>query len=155
MTSYNTITTETWRVCLPEEWVEKESSAEGSHYFESPDGEQGFYISCWQFDPEKYEFSNSKAAEHVRKIERKSFLEMEGNDWKIMMEKTIQGVDFESSVVDAYEEQKLYRIACKVIASLPWVVRSSFHDYYCQNWAKSCERFQTIIDSIEIHRDEI
>jgi hypothetical protein len=136
---------------LPEDWVEKESPTEGSHYFQSPDGEQGFYISCWQFDPEKYEFSNSKAAEYLRKVDRKSFLEMEGNDWKIMAEKTIQGVDFESSIVDAYEERELYRITCKVIASLPWVVRSSLHDYYCQNWAKSCERFQTIIDSIEIH----
>jgi len=79
---------------------------------------------------------------------------MEGN-WKIMTDETHQGVDFKTSLVDAYEKQKLYRIACKVMASLPWVVRTSLHDYNCEDWSKSRARFQIIIDSIEMHRDEI
>jgi hypothetical protein len=49
MTEYDTISTETWKVQLPSDWVEQQES-DGRLYFESADESKGMYVTTWRID---------------------------------------------------------------------------------------------------------
>src|SRR5580698_7806311 len=105
MNSFYTISTETWRILLPEDWAEIEAQSEGCHYFESGDGWRGFHIACWRFDPEHHDFSNAKALEPVYELEKSSFASMAGYQWQVMAEELHSGKQFESALVDFYAKK--------------------------------------------------
>lgn len=152
MSTYSTLSTETWSLRLPDDWQEKESSRDGQLYFESPDGARGLYIATWSFAPEKHGNSNSVAVEHVHAIEKRSFDEMEGYTWRVMSDEKFSDGGVEIAIMDYYAQENSYRIACKIIASLPWIVRSTLHDYDCQDWAASREEYREVLFSIEMHK---
>ena len=150
MTSYNTLSTDTWSLQLPEDWEQKETADLSLYYFESADGTQGLYISTWRFAPEKFGHSNSKLLEYIQTVEKKSLDGMEDCTWELMSMERSSGSGIEAVVMDYYARERSYRIACKVVASLPWAVRSTLHDYDCQDWARSHVALQEIFDSIMI-----
>jgi hypothetical protein len=120
-------------------------------YLESADGARGLYITTYRFAPEDG-YSNSAAVEHVQAIERQAFQNMKDYIWQVMFEERCCKGGVEIAVMDCYAKASSYRIACKVIASLPWVVRATLHDYDCADWASSREEYHELLSSIEMHR---
>ena len=80
MTSYDTISTETWKVRLPADWTKRESPTDGSVYFESSDESKGAYFTTWRFDDDPR--SPKEILESFRRVELRSFDEMEGRTWQ-------------------------------------------------------------------------
>ena len=148
---YNTFSTETWRVNLPIDWMKKDSSRNGQLYFESADGTMGFYIATWKFKPEDHGGSNLQAVKDVAAAERKGFENMEESEWTILLDDVNNSETQAISVLDYYDTEKNYRIVCKSIASLPYVVRSSFHDFLCNDLSNSQILSEEILGSFEIN----
>jgi hypothetical protein len=151
ITEYNTISTEVWQIDLPGDWSERECSAEHTVYFESADGTKGAYFSTWCFrdDPR----SARQILESFRSAELRTLSEMEDSRWESVgewssdtSESTVLGEDF-------LDRRAHYRIACQLIARLPWLVRSTFHDYDCTDYDESKQFFHPIIESMQIHGD--
>ena len=46
MTHFDRITTETWTVAFPSDWTDQ-AQEDGTLYFESPEGDKGFYVALW------------------------------------------------------------------------------------------------------------
>jgi hypothetical protein len=151
MTSYNTISTETWKVRLPEDWTKRESSIDGSVYFESSDESKGAYFTIWRIADDTR--SQKEILESFRRVELRSFDEMEGRTWERVDEWTAD-IPLLTLGVDCLDREHSYRLVCQLIIRLPWLVRSSFHDYYCEDYDVSKEYFRPIIESLEIHHED-
>jgi hypothetical protein len=146
---YSTISSESWRICIPPNWTEKKSSTGGPNYFEDPDGSKGVYIATWRV-PDKGQ-TILEELESFRRVEMKSFDEMEGRKWKIVDQWASERPPIGFAGIDCLDREHDYRIVCQLIGSLPWVVRASFHDYDCKDYEASMRFFQPIIDSLELH----
>jgi len=151
MSDFDTISTETWRVHIPSDWSERECSTRGSIYFESADGSKGAYFSTWRFEDDPR--SAIEILESFRRVEVRSFTEMEGRTWQPVDEWTTANPELTVLGVDYLDREHNYRIACKLLAGLPWVVRSSFHDYDCSDYDSSKQFFRPIIESVTIHHE--
>lgn len=151
MTSYDTISTETWKVRLPADWMKRESPTDGSVYFESTDKSKGAYFTTWRFDDDPR--SPKEILESFRRVELRSFDEMEGRTWQRVDEWNAD-TPLQTLGVDCLDREHSYRIVCQLIIRLPWLVRSSFHDYDCGDYDVSKEYFRPIIESLEIHHED-
>ncbi len=150
MIEFDTISTETWRVRLPNDWSENNDSR-NRIYFESADGSKGAYVSTWRFDDDPR--SAAEILESFRRVEVNSFSKMENHTWEAVDEWAASGADLTIMGVDYLDRGHSYRIVCYLLASLPWVVRWSFHDYDCSDYDASKEFFGPIIDSATIHHE--
>lgn len=144
-----TVSTETWRVLLPDDWVQPPSPSRENVYFESGDGSKGAYFSTWRFDGDTR--SAPEILESIHQIEVSSFYKMEGRSWSCRNEWRSGTEAVAASGVDYVDAEHSYRIICQLLASLPWVVRASFHDYDCVDYEASRDYFATIIHSLRIH----
>src|SRR5439155_8444013 len=151
MTGYDTISTETWKVRLPIDWTERESSTEESVYFEFSDTTKGAYFSTWRFDDDPR--SAREILESFRRVELRSFDEKEGRTWQRVDEWSADTPTGMTLGVDCLDREHSYRIVCHLIIRLPWLVRSSFHDYDCADYDMSKGFFRPIIQSLEIHHE--
>ncbi len=145
MINYDTISTETWKIQLPKDWSQRECSAQHTVYFESADQTKGAYFSTWGFENDVR--SAREIMESFRRVEVRSLHEMPDRVWQKVGEwssESVLGEDFLS-------HETHYRIACHLVCRLPWLVRSAFHDYDCQDYESSKRFFQPIIESLQIH----
>jgi len=110
----------------------------------------GFYIATWSCNPADYNRRNKDAIDHFRQVECESLDEMPDNRWEIVTDETISTGDDCTAIIDGYDQGNGYRIVAKIIASLPWVVRFSFHDYHCEKYDTSKAYTDPIIASLEI-----
>ena len=149
MSDFDTISTETWRVLLPSDWAQRECSSEDSIYFEAANGIKGAYFSTWRFDEDPR--SPIEILKAIWRVEVDSFAKMKNRKWQSVDEWSSEDANACILGVDYFDRQHSYRIACKLLANLPWVVRTSFHDYDCSDYAASKEFFRPIIDSVSIH----
>ena len=148
MSDDQTISTEIWKVRLPADWNEGESSSKGSVYFESSDGTKGAYFSSWRLREDQR--SEQEALESFRMVDLRNLDRMEGYIWERVNEWSADSPS-KASAVDCLDREHSYRIVCLVIVRFPWLVRSSFHDYDCADYEASKAFFQPIIESLEIH----
>ena len=153
MTECSIISTETWRFCLPRDWVERESSTQGSVYFEASDGTKGAYLSTWRITDKGQTIQEELAS--FRRVELRALEQMEGCVWAVVAEWTADPPPVAISGVDCLAGARSYRIVCQLLGSPPWVVRASFHDYDCTDYEVSKRFFQPIIDSLEIHNEVV
>jgi hypothetical protein len=151
MTDYDTISTETWKVRLPSDWTERESVTNGSTYFESSDATKGAYFTTWRFNDDPR--SPREILESFHRVELRSFDKMEDRTWQCLDE-WITDAPSLTLGLDCLDREHSYRIVCQLIIRLPWLVRSSFHDYYCSDYDASREFFRPIIQSLEIHHED-
>ena len=151
MSTYDTISTETWRIQLPSDWTKREGSAQDSVYFESADKTKGAYFSTWRFDDDPR--SAREILESFRRVEQRSLDEMDGHTWQRVDECSSDLPALSVLGVDCLAHAQHYRIVCHLLASLPWLVRSSFHDYDCTDYLASQKFFRPIIQSLEIHNE--
>ena len=151
MTDFDTINTETWKIRLPTDWSERECSAQHTAYFESADGTKGAYFSSWCFrdDPR----SAREILESFRCVEVRTLHEMEDHAWEPVDEFSSDEPELSELGADFLDRQARNRIVCHLIARLPWLVRSTFHDYDCADHDCSKRFFHPIIESLEIHNE--
>ena len=152
MQSFDTISTETWKIFLPSDWQQRECSAQHTAYYESADGTMGAYFSTWCFrdDPR----SVREILESFRRVEVRTLHEMADSAWESVGEWSSDSPELSVLGADFLDRPKHYRIACHLIARLPWLVRSTFHHYDCTDHDSSKRFFQPIIESLQIHNED-
>src|SRR5688572_21437173 len=84
MAKFDSISTETWKIELPSDWIEPKPDAEEDHYFESADGTKGAYISSWCFRNDAR--LAAEILESFREVEVSSLHEIKGRSWKALDE---------------------------------------------------------------------
>ncbi len=152
MTEFDTISTETWEIRLPSDCSERECSAEHTVYFESEDHTKGAYFSTWCFrdDPR----SAREILESFRRVELRTLHQMKDSTWRSVDEWSSESPELSVLGEDFLDQQAHYRIVCHLNSRLPWLVRSTFHDYGCTDYEGSKQFFQPIIESLQIHNED-
>lgn len=149
----DTIRTDTWVISLPSDWTKKESE-QGEICLESSDGEKAIFITTWNLGADSHQ-SSGEVAESFRAIDMRSLYKMDGYSWQTMDEEILQYETTTISVVDSFAREQNYRIVGKILSRLPVVVRASFHDYACLDYAASKTYLASIIDSFNLNASAI
>jgi len=144
------IRTDTWIISLPSDWLERGTTEAGALYFESPDGEKAMYISTWNLGEGAHQ-SSKDVTESFRATDIRTLHSMEGYSWQTVDEGLVQYETSTISVVDSLAPEQSYRIIGKILAAPPVVVRASFHDYVCSDYAASKAYFAPIIESLRFY----
>lgn len=147
MQTYDNIRTGTWSLFLPSDWLEKGQTDGGALYFESPEGDKAIYISTWNLR-ENAPPSSAEAVKSFAEVERQSLLDMEGYSWETLLDQNQESDGTAVALVDCLAKDNCYRIASKILANLPLIVRASFHDYACEDYELSRAYFLPVIESL-------
>jgi hypothetical protein len=146
MVRHKTIETDTWTLAVPEDWRQQEPQG-AELYLESEDGTKGLYISAWDLSGDIK--TQSDALRSFLEAEENGFNKMPDSHWRVM-ERAVTAGRVASAILDCYDKNKLYRIACKTLVQIPVAVRASFHDYDCNEYEDSKFYFEPIIESLEL-----
>jgi hypothetical protein len=150
MDSSQLIKGRTWQLSLPEDWNTKPKKRNGASYFESEDGTKGLYISVWELPRSEHKNNAKKTFRNFWETEIESFGVMEHCSWKLSkVTKSTSGPALSASV-SAYDSKLKYQITAKVLVFLPYVLRTSFHDYACSKAAASRKFSDPIINSARL-----
>ena len=152
MASHFLIHTASWQIRLPEDWIEKSHGDTGETYFESGDGTKGLYIATWNIPPSADDGTPNESrtvAQSFRSAEIASLKRMEGYAWELLLDEFIATGNLVVTICDAWARPQSYRIASKVLADVPVVVRAAFHDYQCEDLEESQLYFAPIIHSLQ------
>jgi hypothetical protein len=141
------VRTPTWELLLPEDWQEQVPAEGAETYFESRDGTKGVYIATWNI-PKSAGSDSRTVAQAFRSAEVASLKRMEGYAWEFLLDEFIVLETMFVTCCDALAKGQEYRIASKVIADVPVVVRAAFHDYECKSFEDSQTYFAPIIHSL-------
>ena len=147
MPSHVHIQTPTWQIRLPEDWHEQPHGEVDEVYFESADGTKGLYIATWRVPAGEGNDSRT-VAQSFRRAEVTSLKRMPGYSWELLLDEFIAVDSMVMTICDAWAQAQAYRIASKVIADVPVVVRAAFHDYQCADLEESQRYFAPIIHSL-------
>ena len=148
MPSHVLVTTPTWQIRMPEDWVEQTTSESGEVYFESGDGSKGLYIATWNI-PASDGNDSRTVAQSFRRAEVSSLKRMPGYSWELLLDEFILMETAFVTICDAWARARSYRIASKVLADVPVLVRAAFHDYQCDDLEESQLYFAPIIHSLQ------
>ena len=146
-----TLVRDSWSIALPEGWKAPETLENGTVYIDSHDESKGIYVTTWMLGPEEAPMTPAAAAESFKDQDVQALQNMEGYVWELVDER-VEAPDTGVAVViaDHLAEANEYRIATKVIARPPLVVRAAFHDYSCNDYAVSREFFAPLIESLNL-----
>ncbi len=147
---WETISTETWQISLPPDWVAKEGGQGGHYEFESPDGAKGVSIGTWMVGRAGTGRSSRDVAESFRSTTRASLLAMPGYAWDILVDELVEMGALSIALSDAWAREQSYRITGVVLARPPIIVRAAFHDYLCGNLEASRAYFAPIMESLQL-----
>jgi len=142
-----TITTETWQIALPSDWVAKEDGGDGQYEFESPDGAKGITIGTWRVADGGLRRSSRDVAQSFRATVLTSLRAMAGYDWQILVDEVVEMGVVSIAISDAWDSAQCYRITGIVLARPPIIVRAAFHDYLCENVDASRAYFAPMMES--------
>jgi hypothetical protein len=141
-----TFTSDTWRIELPDDWEQKESTKQGTLLFETPDLTKGLYLATWALAANEKRSATEIARAFCDTNERA--LAAMDVEWKKLHEGTgVQGGG-PTILTDHFASASAYRIMTKIIARPPIVVRGAFHDYLCEDYRASTSYFTPIVDSL-------
>ena len=147
MTDFDRITTESWTIAFPSDWIDR-SEGEDTLYFEAPAGDKGFYVSLWHMSDQELRGSR-KLVETFQETEVPSFFP-EGEAWNLIC-RTAEGDEI--SAVGFWEginAESKYWICGKQLAAGKYVLRATFHDYDSYGQEASADFFSPIIGSLEL-----
>ena len=149
--STNLVRGDSWTMALPDGWKAPETLDNGTVYIDTIDESKGIFITTWMLAPDDPPMRPVAAAESFRNKDVQALQSMEGYTWRLVDEsvdvpESAVAVVFADHLADANE----YRIATKVIARPPLVVRAAFHDYVCDDYAASREFFAPLIQSLNL-----
>ena len=141
------VTTDAWTISLPDDWVQKQDTTNGTSYFESSDGSKAMYVTVWQIPGTS---TAAQLAASIASISGKALQTMDGYSWRLVEQRTGDTLDVAIALVDHLADAKLYRIISTVMARPPLVVRASFHDYLCEDYGLSRGYFAPVIESLRL-----
>jgi hypothetical protein len=144
------IRTEQWAMELPTDWTEIGRTDAGEVYFESGDGTKGIYVAACLVE-EGTGRTSGEVAQSFRSAGLSSLREMQGYNWELAADEAVTEGDTVIVLTDAIAQAQGYRIACKVVALLPVVVRAAFHDYLCEDLDASQRYFAPMIESLRVN----
>ena len=151
MTQTNVVRGDWWTIALPDRWKAPETLDNGTIYLDSFDESKGIYVTTWMLGPEEASTGAATAAESFKDKDAQALQDMEGFEWRQVDERSDRSEAGDAVVlVDHLAEASQYRIATKVIARPPVVVRAAFHDYLCDDYEASREYFAPIIESLSL-----
>lgn len=154
MKGFDLVQSATWEIALPSDWSQVDKPS-GEVYFESADETKGLYIASWRIEQVPGTDSRS-VAKRFRRVEQASLVQMQGYEWETLSE-DLSG-DGQAPCVassDAFARAQGYRIASKILARLPIVIRAVFHDYLCEDLDASQLYFAPVIHSLKIRDDAV
>jgi hypothetical protein len=147
VTDFDRITTSDWTVAFPNNWIDR-TKDDGTLYFESPEGDKGFYISLWVMSADERRGSR-ELVESFQKVELSNLFTAE--DTRDLLAQSVEGdASTATGYWQGYIRDKSYLITGKQPVSGKRVLRATFHDYDCQDVHQSNEFFRPIIDSVEL-----
>jgi len=151
MADTNVVRGEWWTIALPEHWKAPETLENGTVYLDSFDESKGIYLTTWTLEPEDASDGAEAAAESFRNRDVEALEDMEGFEWRQVDERSDRSESGDAmALADHLAEASQYRIATKVIARPPVVVRAAFHDYLCDDYEASRQYFAPIIESLSL-----
>jgi hypothetical protein len=142
------VSTDTWEITLPSDWVQKEPSEQGALYFESADGSKAMYISTWNVGANPS--PPNEVAESFKAKDMRALHDMDGYKWSVVAEQVTHSECSAVVLLDNLAAANTYRIVTKILARPPLVIRASFHDYLCEDYELSRAYFTPIIDSLNL-----
>jgi hypothetical protein len=142
------VTSDAWTVSLPDDWEQKETTESGSLCFECADGSKGLFVTTWDLGTEVGK-PPTEVATAFQRMSAVALDNMDGYTWKVVDERTIAS-DRTSAILvsDHVAPANSYRIVTKILARPPLVIRASFHDYLCDDYAASLGYFTPILESL-------
>jgi len=149
VTEFETLGVGNWMIRVPKDWVVSDESTAGVLHVESGNGAKALSVSSWNLG-DGVTRSGAEIAASFKQAELKSLGEMAGYTWRLMAEESLQAGDTSIFFTDNWDAANGYRIAGIVMARPPLVVRATFHDYACTDYAASARYFAPIIDSLEL-----
>jgi hypothetical protein len=141
-----TFTSETWRIELPDDWEQKESTEQGVLLFETADLAKALYLATWDLGPAE----KRSAAEIARAFSDTSAQALAAMDaeWKKAGEAAGEKNGVATVLTDHFAAANAYRIITKIVARQPVAIRGAFHDYLCEDYRASTAYFTPIVDSL-------
>lgn len=149
MSETHVVRTDSWSLALPEGWREPETLENGTVYLDSVDQSKGIYITVWTLQPGD-SATPDVAAESFKSKDVQALEDMDGYQWRCIEERADRGGDTVVLFVDHLAAAHEYRIATRILARLPVVLRAAFHDYLCDDYAASRDYFAPIIASLSL-----
>jgi hypothetical protein len=150
MSQHQTISTETWRVILPNDWIEKAVDSPVA-YFESQDSSRGLYMMTVLCKESDDEHGTKQAIDSLLRAQENALAVMEGYNWKVVSSGHICRRGVPGLAIEYFAVERSYRIACLFLVAIPWMLRATLHDYLCEDLDLSRRELATILDSIEVH----
>lgn len=150
MTSYNTFCTDSWILSLPADWKQGRQSDGGSLYFESADGTKGLYIATWQLGSEDRR-SPEDVVEAFQVADLNGLKQMQEYRWELLAHHCTEVDGGAVGMTDMLAAEKSYRTVGKILVAPPVLVRASFHDYACIDYAASIQYFAPIVESLRLY----
>jgi hypothetical protein len=142
---------DSWTIALPEGWKAPEALDTGIVYIDAFDESKGIYIATWMLAPEDPPMSPAAAAESFKNKDVEALQHMEGYVWRLIEERVDEPETGVAVVTaDHLADANEYRIATRVIARPPLVVRAAFHDYSCNDYEASRAFFAPLIASLNL-----
>jgi hypothetical protein len=146
-----TFSTETWRICLPDDWEQARCSADGVTYLESGDKTKGIYVSTWNMaQSDKTILAD---ASHFMQVSLTTLHRMPDREWQLVQQTQDCDEDSVRITADSFDAPRAYRVLNCMIGISPWLVRASFHDYNCTSHQDSVVYFDPIVRSLTIHHE--
>jgi hypothetical protein len=143
------VRTDSWSLALPEGWREPETLENGTVYLDALDRSKGIYITVWTLEPGESRTPEA-VAESFKSKDVQALEDMEGYGWRCVEERADRSGDTIVLLADHLAAANEYRIATRIVARLPVVVRAAFHDYLCEDYAASRDYFAPIIESLRL-----
>ena len=147
MMEFDRLTTESWTVAFPSDWVDRSENGD-TLYLESPTHDRGFYLSLWLMSDQETRGSRA-LIDSFQETEMGSFFPQD-EPWDLLT-RTAEGD--EQSATGYWESinpTRKYWICGKQLASGKNVLRATFHDYDCASPEISAQFFSHIVGSLEL-----
>jgi hypothetical protein len=146
----NIISTDFWRVLLPADWKQEEQAAKTQIYFRAKDETKGAYFLAWRIE----EGTAQSVVEKRSRADFEGLRRMENGEWRILEQWKNDDLLRFTVRIDCLNEQARYRIVSQTMASGPWAIRATFHDYDCTDYLESKEWFDPLIRSFEFNHEK-
>lgn len=148
MPGQNEIRSANWVLRLPADWIASDDRSHGFQ-FESADGTKGLYIATHVIGPD-YPSSVQDLAEWFLAADAATLADMKGYAWATLGDSVDAAPDLCVALRDSYAREHDYRVIAKILSRPGQVVRASFHDYDCRDYAASNAYFAPILRSLRL-----
>lgn len=138
-----------WQIALPTDWEAAEAPDPAEAAFESDDGTKGILIGAWRLG-EARERTPRDIAATFRARHLAALVAMGQQAWETLVDEIVDLGPLSIAMSDAWARDQSYRIVGVVLVRPPVVVRAVFHDYLCEDLARSRGYFAPIVESLQL-----